>query len=58
MSLVNSTGARKDGNGTVFTPPGPPSSAPIPTGTPVVVHTPSGPEPGWINGGTVVKTGK
>jgi hypothetical protein len=57
---LNSTGTLRDGNQTIFTPPGPPLPVPtsIPTGTPVQVHTGSGTKSGWMNSGTVVTTNK
>lgn len=44
----------KDTTGIPYTPPGPPTNTPPPSGTFVTVHTPNGPQQGTMVGGHVV----
>jgi hypothetical protein len=49
---IDSSGMRRDQNGTAFTAPSP--SGPVGSGTPVTVHTTEGPKPGHMVGGVAV----
>ena len=46
MSLVDPVGTR-------YTPPGPPTNTPPPSGTQVTIHGPNGPAPGTMIGGVI-----
>jgi hypothetical protein len=44
----------KDPSGTIYTPPGPPTTTPPPAGTYVTVHTSNGDQLGTMQGGHAV----